>query len=577
MLEAHDLIDILDSVSYAVVAIDLDGNVLCLNRPARLFLTKRGRDIDGCIGGPAEVILPLAAPLAREALKTTAFHKGYGRIVDRGRDLFFEITPLFSDKNLAGTVVSLQRPERFEELATQLDGYQNMAMQLKAVFDSSSDGIWVTDGQGRVLEINRASELLNAIKAQDVIGKPMDTLLRNKGFVNESVTLKVLQHKRQESIIQDIQRTGKQLLVTGTPVLNDKSEVVMVVVNERDITDLNKMRKSLEDAKREKAKVQDELAGLTMLELEGQGVIMESPAMRQVTTTALKLAQLNASNILLLGESGTGKSMFAKFIHSQSPRKDAPFMSVNCAALPETLIEAELFGYEKGAFTGANASGKAGLMELAGNGTFFFDEVGEIPLTVQAKLLKCLDEKEYMPVGGASPKPLRCTIVAATNRDLEDMVTKKQFREDLFYRLNALVLRIPPLRERPEDIYELASHFLDEYCKRYDVRKTMSGRGVERLLHFNFPGNVRELRNIIKKGVVMTDEESLDDFLDQALGDSSQPIPETTGFNLTQALAEVERAYLVRARQRVRSTREMARLLGLSQATVVRKLQKHGL
>ena len=563
---------VIDSVSYAIVAMDLDCKVTFLNERARAFLEAQGRRFADCVGRDASEFLPIATPLARQALTTEAFRDGSGRIVDRGVKLFFEITPHMRDGRLVGAIVSLQRPERFEELATKLDSHQKLLQTFQAVFQASNDGIWVCDGTGRILSINKASERLNGIRAEDLLGRNMSEVVAS-GFVDQSVTLMVLKTKEQASIIQNATSTGKQLLVTGTPSFDEKGDVALVVVNERDLTELNVLRRDLDQAMRERAKVKDELAGVTMLELNSQGLAMESQGMRRVITKAMKLAHFNASKILILGESGTGKSMMAKFIHQNSERRERPFISVNCAALPESLFEAELFGYERGSFTGALKEGKAGLMEVAADGTFFLDELGEMPLHLQAKLLKCLDENEFMPIGGSRPRKIRCSIIAATNRNLEEQVRARLFREDLYYRLNALAIEIPPLRTRPEDILDLAEKFLNLYNAQYQTDKRITPRGVELLLGHSFPGNARELRNIVKQAVVMSDDAVIDEALVVAMGGEQS----SDDLSLVAALEKTEREVLLRARKIYGTTREIARHTGISQPSVVRKLHKYGI
>lgn len=572
MPNVSKLYSVLDSVSYAIVAMDLDCKVVYLNERARAFLEAQGRRFSDCVGCDASEFLPIATPLARAALSTDAFRNGTGRIVDRGVTLFFEITPHMLGGKLVGAIVSLQRPERFEELATKLESHQKLLQTFQTVFHSSNDGIWVCDGNGTILSINKASERLNGIKAEDFLGRNMTEVVA-EGFVDQSVTLMVLKSKVRASINQIATKTGKQLLVTGTPAFDEQGNVVLVVVNERDLTELNALRQDLDQAQRERIKVKEELAGVTMLELNSQGLAMDSPGMRRVVTKAMKLAHFNASKILIQGESGTGKSMMAKFIHQNSERRDRPFISVNCAALPESLFEAELFGYERGAFTGALKDGKAGLLEVAQDGTFFLDEVGETPLHLQAKLLKCLDENEFTPVGGTRPKKIRCAIIAATNRNLEEQVKAKAFREDLYYRLNALALEIPPLRSRPEDILELSEKFLAMYNSQYQTEKRISPKGMELLLGHSYPGNARELRNLIKQAVVMSDDGVIDEALSIAMGME----PHDDDLDLACALDKVERELLVRARKIYGTTREIARHLGISQPSVVRKLSKHNI
>jgi len=236
------------------------------------------------------------------------------------------------------------------------------------------------------------------------------------------VTLEVLETKRQVSVIQEIKRTKKILLATGTPAFDDEGNIFLVVVNERDMTQLNAIQKQLEQSRMVTEKYKNKLAEISLLELKDQEIVAEDKKMRQVMYLALKLAHLSASDILILGESGTGKGLLAKFIHKNSNRNKKPFIQINCATLPENLLEAELFGYEKGAFTGARQEGKAGLFELAHEGTLFLDEIGDLPHSLQAKLLKYLDDHEVMRLGGLKSKKIDCTIIAATNRDLEGLV-----------------------------------------------------------------------------------------------------------------------------------------------------------
>jgi len=457
------------------------------------------------------------------------------------------------------------------------EGGGKLLRQLQTIFDHSSDGIWVTDGAGTIISINRASEQNNAISAVQFKGKKVISVVR-EGLVDRSVTMEVLRKKRQISLIQHIKRTRKQLLVTGTPIFDAAGNIDLVVVNERDITELNNLRSSLEKVRRAQERVQSELVEMTMRELMESDIVAESPAMRKLMTMILKLAGLDASEILLLGESGTGKGLLAKYLHQSSPRRDRPFLQINCAALPANLFEAELFGYERGAFTGASETGKAGLLELAHGGTFFFDEVGEIPMDMQAKLLKCLDDREFIPLGGKEPKKVTCRIVAATNRDLDELVAQGRFRKDLYYRLNTFLVRIPPLRERQDDIFELANLYLRRFNEQFQTNKRFTHRAVELLTAYPFPGNVRELIGIMKKAVAICEEQVLDAFLEQMLRGGA-PRSGTAGSrsSLSDELARVEREMLRKARAACATTREMAAFLGISQPSVVRKLKLHGL
>jgi PAS domain S-box-containing protein len=573
--ETIELDSIVNSLSNGVIATDAGGQVRFLNEQAAKIL---GFDPARVIGSYIPDILPMTGSLVVKCLETGEPQLGQ-HILGKKVRLVVNITPIHDSGRLLGAVCSLERMREFELTAKKLDSYRRLNEQLHAIINSSSDGIWVCDGEGTVINVNRASERLNDIVARDFIGQNVATIVE-KQLVDRSVTMEVLETKRQVSMMQHVRRTDKYLLVTGTPVFDEEGNIVLVVVNERDMTHLNAIREELEQSRLVTEKYKEELTELGMLELRKQEIIAESDAMQQVLRVALKLARMEASNILLLGESGTGKGLIAKFIHRKSRRKPKPFIQINCAALPETLLEAELFGYEKGAFTGAREQGKVGLFELAKEGTLFLDEIGDIPFSIQAKLLKYLDDHEIMPLGGTKPRIVDCTVIAATNRDLESLVEKGIFRRDLYYRLNTFTIRIPPLRERPEDIFELAGYFVRQYNKKHRVDRRLSPRALAALQSHSLAGNVRELENVIRQAVVMSETDIMDDHVLAALRNDTQGPPaddrRVTG-RLTEELGSREREMLKTAMAHCRSTREIARYLGVSQPTVVRKLRKHGM
>ena len=469
----------------------------------------------------------------------------------------------------------MQKAGGFNEIS-----YEVLSRQFETIFHFSSDGIWVCDGNGVVININKASETLNGIRAENVIGHTIKDLLARKVF-DQSVTTKVMATGKRQTIMQHIPKTGKYLLSTGTPSLTEDGRIALIVVNERDMTELNTLRAQFEQSQKVREKYREELNDITLLELERNDIIAESTAMRRILQMALKLSHIGASNILILGESGTGKGLLARLIHKNSSRNRHPLVEINCAALPENLLEAELFGYERGAFTGADEKGKIGLFELAQGGTLFLDEIGDMPLPLQAKLLKYLDNKEIRRVGGTRSIKVECATIAATNKDLEGLVAEKAFRKDLYYRLNSFILQIPSLRERREDIAGLTRFYLSAANNTYNCAKTISSRAMRSLLDYRFPGNVRELKNILENAVVMSNEDQINEFILASIGNPStldpQPIPpvsESAQQDLAGLLRSYERQLLSEAKKRCRTTREAARLLGISQPSVVRKFRQ---
>ena len=299
-----------------------------------------------------------------------------------------------------------------------------------------------------------------------------------------------------------------------------------------------------------------------------------------VEELAGRASQVDAT-VLLLGETGVGKDIIARKIHKDSPRREGPFIKVNCAAIPENLLESELFGYEKGAFTGAINRGKPGMFELADTGTIFLDEVGDLPLSLQAKLLRVIQEKEITRIGGTKPQKLDLRIIAATNKDLQKMVNNDLFREDLYYRLNVVPILIPPLRARRDDIPLLVAHYLDFYNHKYNRKKQLSRHAMEILKQYNWPGNVRELTNLLERLVIISSENIIEPEHLESLVNRTNP--ETLAYQckteapLEEVVAGVEKEMIALALAKYGSTRQAARALGVSQPTIVRKAKKYGI
>jgi len=449
---------------------------------------------------------------------------------------------------------------------------------LNAIIDSSYDGLWICDHNGIVMRINHASERINGIDGKQVLGERMEDLI-HKGLFDRSVTIEVLKCRTTVTLIQQI-KNGKQILITGNPIFSDQGKVSMVVVNERDITELNRLRNELEQSRSLTSQYLSEIN-----RLHGQNSLLSeinvrSKVMDKLFHIALKVSQVD-STVLIQGETGVGKGFFAKLIHRSSKRKDGPFIRVDCGAIPESLVESELFGYEEGAFTGARLKGKPGYFEMACGGTLFIDEVGELPLSVQVKLLRFLEDTEVVRVGGTAAHKVDVRVIAATHRDLEEMVKAGKFRKDLFFRINIIPLRIPPLRERPEDIPPLIYFFLEQFNKKSSVNKTMTPRAVDSICQYPFTGNIRELANLMEQLVVLSPDESIDwENLPAHVRSEKARIDSSwrgNRLNLPQAMREMEKELIAQAMKTFKVQRKAASALGIDQSTLARKVKKHGL
>lgn len=570
---------IINSLSSGIIATDTLKRITHINRQCE---KKLGIISTELIGQTIAIALPPFNSMVSECLS-----KGtpvLNRLLDWEDDqLLVHVTPIYCDTDIIGTVCSFQKPDTFEPSARKSESYRLLNRQLTTIIGASSDGIWVCDGKGNIVSINSASESLNGIKAEDVIGKNILQLLEDKSF-DQSVTSKVLASGSQETIVQHIKKTDRLLLCTGTPARDEDGNIALIIVNERDMTELEALRNKFKETKKLTEKFKEELSELTLRELEQNSIVADSAVMKQILQKSLKLAHLGASNILILGASGTGKGLLAKSIHKNSSRRENPFVEINCAALPENLLEAELFGYEKGAFTGAAEGGKVGLFELAQGGTLFLDEIGDMPLNLQTKLLKYLDDKQFRRIGGTTVINVECATISATNRDLLERVKTNKFRKDLYYRLSSFTLEIPSLRERKDDIPGLVQFYLKKYNDKYRRSTQISAKTMWALQNYAFPGNIRELKNIIENGVVLSEETKLDTFLLASVSISdahSLPLTQLADtdqqMDLNSRLDSYERQLLIEAKKHCRTTRELASYLNISQPSIVRKLKKHSL
>lgn len=463
-----------------------------------------------------------------------------------------------------------------EELQYQLQcqHYKELKEEYDAIFDSSYDGIYITDGEGVILRANKACERIEGIILEEVMGKHVQELV-DAGIYSDAVSLKVLEKRTPVTILAKA-KNGKEHMLTGNPVIKD-GEIVRVVINSRDITELNHIKRELLKTRELTEKYQTELELLRQEQTKLENIVVNSPAMRKIIDMTIHVAKVD-STVLIQGESGVGKEIIAKLIHRNSDRKKGPFIKINCGAIPESLMESEFFGYEKGAFTGASKTGKPGLVELANEGTLFLDEIGEMPLNLQVKLLRVIQDWEILRVGGKKTIPVNARIIAATNRDLSEMVREKKFREDLFYRLNVVPVFVPALRERKEDIEPLIGHFLNKFNSKYKLDKRISQEAIDCLIDYDWPGNVRELENLMERLIVTTSEDRIEV---RHLPELIKERRHKGGFDLSnlktykETMDSYEKNLLLHVMNQSSSTQEMAELLGLDRSTIRRKLKKH--
>ena len=361
---------------------------------------------------------------------------------------------------------------------------------LKCIYESSYDGIIMIE-DNRVIRVNSSFHRITGLKEDNILGWKVEEL-DGKNHICLHTIQEVVSLVKQfnKSITRmGIIRRGNEIYVTGTP-LKLKETIQGVIINVRDVTELQKLE---EEVSRLMALYLSTPEKIRSYRIAKGEIIAENRVMRGILDMMVRLAQVD-SVVLYEGESGTGKEVMARLIHDLSSRKNGPFISVNCGAIPESLFESELFGYARGAFTGAVREGKPGLFELANGGVIFLDEIGEMPLNSQVKLLKVIEDLEVVRVGGIKPVKLDARIIAATNKDLRKLTKEGKFREDLFYRLYVVPINIPPLRERREDILPLAWHFLRNCNEKFKLSKKLSRETIQILECYQWPGNVRELR-----------------------------------------------------------------------------------
>lgn len=525
---------ILDDLSSGVVFIDLNKKIKYLNKSAKNIIKKE--EGDSCFGS---FDLCKSCPIDK-FLKNGKFEKIENfdtKLSCCNKTVCYSITPVYKDGKVIGFLEEFRDSTKLYEYIEEIRKEKEFN---KIVLDSVIDAIIVVDEQGEIIEYNQIAKNL-ICKETDIKGMNIELLLNKK--------LSELPTNREDLFIETPALGKIKVSLVATPMKNFRGRIVsFYVVPECMLSSDN--------------------AGKTRL-------ISKSPIMNYVIEIAKTVADTNA-NILLEGESGTGKNVLAKYIHNLSSRRDKPFVKINCAAIPENLLESELFGYVKGAFTGA-LKDKPGKVELADKGTLFLDEIGELPIYLQSKLLHLIQEKEFERLGDLKPIKVDIRIIAATNKDLHQLIKEGKFREDLYYRLKVISIKVPSLRERKEDIPFLINYFIEFYSENYKRKiKKISQEALEILLEYDYPGNIRELENIIERAVILSENGIIDI---KHLPSDVLNYKNTKNISPNEKINKIsEKETLLQALREANGNKTIAaKILGIDRVTLWRKLKKYEL
>ncbi len=570
---SNELKAVINATHNVIIAVDENGIIKLVNQAAEKVLKIRARD---ALGRHVTEIIPNTGILEvlREGRPQTA-----QKIWLNGRCFVSNRSPIFKEGTLIGAVAVLQDVSELEAVSQELQVVKRLNEVLNALIESSFDGLLITGEDGTILRANQAFQRIAGIESESLVGQNVRFLIE-KGIVSEGTVTWDNKAQEPRSFLEST-ADGKAVLWTGTPVCDEEGRVTGIVYNVRDMTELTRLQQELEQARSLSQHYETQLAALRLQYAGSDRLVVGSTAMRKLMEMVVRVGQVD-STVLITGESGTGKELIAETIHNNSSRREGPFIKVNCGAIPEHLLESELFGYEAGAFTGAKKEGKAGYFEMADGGTLFLDEIGELPLNLQVKLLRVLQSKEVTRVGSTRPIRINARILAGTNRNLEEMVQNKQFREDLYYRLNVIPLYVPPLRERKEEIPLLVAHFVRMINQKYGIERSFSREAIDILMEYDWPGNVRELENLVERLLVTVDgdtvkAEDLPPHLGKGGTGNRAEVRVVGILPLKDAVESVEKQILERAYAEYRTTRQIARKLRVDASTIVRKAAKYGL
>jgi len=475
--------------------------------------------------------------------------------------------------------------ELLQEISSDLDVFLAQGIDYRIVVESLDDSIFISDNAGKVLYVNPAYEKNTGILYDEVVGRTVQDIVEEGKLFNGGATLDVLKNKKRAFRLSTVFKSGTPRIgyAVGVPIFGEDGELHQVVVSSRPIYTLQELREDFQQFIEEATAIKENQANIKLYEsaddpILSDSLIGSSASLQDVWTMIQKVAPTDAS-VMISGESGVGKEIVADEIYKMGPRSDKPFVKVNCASIPANLLESELFGYEKGAFTGASTSGKKGLFEMANHGTLLLDEIGDMPLDLQVKLLRAIQNKEITRVGGTKPISLDIRFISSTNSNLKQKIEQGTFRRDLFYRLSVIPIHIPPLRERSDDLKELCNHFIRIYGEHHGRRIHLLPSHLNLMKQYNWPGNIRELENVIEylticsSGTGAVDMDMLQGLL--GVEDTRDLNPNVV--SLAESTEQHEIARIENALANSRNLREAGKILGVNASTVSRKIKQYGI
>ncbi|URZ14823.1 sigma 54-interacting transcriptional regulator [Clostridium felsineum] len=550
--------NVLDNIPMGIIVVDINCNITSINDYALNIMDK---SLNTVVGMPILDIIPTSD--TPTVIKTKEKKLGKTQHINK-HIVISNCSPIISNNNVIGALCVFQD-------ISELVGIKEVNERFQRILETSHDLICFIDENRKVSYINPTYEKSFNIKSSDVLGKDLIELSP------DGYRMKVFNSKKAiENIFYTKNNIG--IICTVVPIFIGETFKGVISIS-KEANEIIKIAKELEKSEEELDYYKNELKRHNKLSASFNSIIGSSSTLRDVLITASKAAT-SPSTVLIRGESGTGKELIAKAIHNGSPRHDKPFVRVNCAAIPENLIESELFGYEKGAFTGAIKS-KPGKFTIANTGTIFLDEIGDIPKSMQVKLLRVLQEREFESVGGIETHKVDVRIIAATNRNLEEMMKTGEFREDLYYRLNVISLFLPPLRKRKEDINLLVEHFINNISEKLNkpIRK-IEEDCLLAFMNYNWPGNIRELENIIERAINICDSGiiTLKDlpFYITNIAPQNDIVKIDDNTPLLK-LEDYEKIILKIAMKKYKSYNKVGKILGVTHRTVSLKCKKYNI